>query len=223
MQNQKSKKVLVYFFLFLFFGTLNNKNLNDIEFLKIKEVAVIGLDEENNFKIKNNLNFLKINYMFFLDDSQIIDAINSNSLVEQFVVSKKYPSTLNIKVNKTKILARFKKDGNNFFLGSNGKFIKMININYKTPFIFGDFKNENLFELKEAIDKTKFNYEEIKNLFSFKSGRWDIETKDGLLIKLPKDEIQKSLNLLLNILEKDKEKKINKIDLRQLNQVIING
>ena len=99
----------------------------------------------------------------------------------------------------------------------------MIDINYKTPFIFGDFKNENLFELKEAIDKTKFNYEEIKNLFSFKSGRWDIETKDGLLIKLPKDEIQESLNLLLNILEKDKEKKINKIDLRQLNQVIING
>ena len=40
-------------------------------------------------------------------------------------------------------------------------------------------------ELKKAIDQTNFDYDEIKSLFSFQSGRWDIETRSGLLIRLP--------------------------------------
>ena len=89
--------------------------------------------------------------------------------------------------------------------------------------IFGNFENKNFFELKKAIDETNFNYNEIKNFFSFQSGRWDIETNSGLLIKLPKNNLKESLKLSINILSKDDQKKIYKIDLRQLNQIIING
>jgi len=91
------------------------------------------------------------------------------------------------------------------------------------PIIFGNFENKNFFELKKAIDETYFDYNEIKNLFSFKSDRWDIETNSGILIKLPKKNLKQSLKLSINILSKDNQKKINKIDLRQLNQIIING
>ena len=52
--------------------------------------------------------------------------------------------------------------------------------------------------------------------------RWDIETKSGLLIKLPKDNIDKALELVLEILRKDPTNELNKIDLRQQNQIIIN-
>ena len=59
-------------------------------------------------------------------------------------------------------------------------------------------------------------------MYFFKSKRWDIETKDGLLIKLPLNQIEKSLNNLskIIILEEFKNKKI--IDLRQTNQFILN-
>ena len=60
-----------------------------------------------------------------------------------------------------------------------------------------------------------------KIFFFFKSGRWDIETKNGSLIKLPKDNLKKSFQFLNSILNQDKEKKIIKIDLRQYNQIII--
>ena len=89
------------------------------------------------------------------------------------------------------------------------------------PFIFGDFRIENFFQLKKAITKSNFNFNEIKNLFFFKSGRWDIETESGLLIKLPKENIQQSLELSQKILNKN-DKKIKIIDLRQHKQVIIN-
>ena len=81
---------------------------------------------------------------------------------------------------------------------------------------------QNFFELKRAIDQSKFEYKEIKNLFFYKSNRWDIETNSGLLIKLPIKNIEKSLMMVSDFLDNNSEKKIYKIDLRQKNQVIIN-
>ena len=91
------------------------------------------------------------------------------------------------------------------------------------PFIFGNFENKDFFNLRDAINETNFNYSQIKNLFFFKSGRWDIETNDGLLIKLPTNEIKLSLKMLILILKNNNTKKIKKIDLRQNNQIILNG
>ena len=223
MPHQKNKKILIYVFLFLLIGTFNNKNLENIDFVKVNKIYVTGLDQKSNKTLMNNLNFLKISNLFFLNDKEITKIITANNFVEDYFVFKKYPSTLNISISKTKFLAKVKKNGNSFFLGANGKLIKEIITDQTVPIIFGNFENKNFFELKKAIDETHFVYDEIKNLFSFKSGRWDIETNSGILIKLPKKNLKRSLELSINILSKDYQKKINKIDLRQLNQIIING
>ena len=99
----------------------------------------------------------------------------------------------------------------------------MIESRKDLPFIFGNFSIENFFRLKKAVDESNFEYTEIKNFFFFKSGRWDIETNSGLLIKLPQKNIKKSLQLMISFLEKENDKKISEIDLRQNNQIIING
>lgn len=223
MLQRKSKKFLLYFFLFITIGTITNKNLNNINFSKINKITVLGLDEKDSFELKNNFNVLKNDNLFFLDKSFIKKILDSKSYIEEYVVIKQYPSILTIKVVQTEILAKFKKNEKNYYLGSNGKFINDVDIKYEVPFIFGDFKIEKLFELKDAIDQTNFNYNNIEKLFFFKSGRWDIETFDGLLIKLPKDEIVGSFELLVKILIENDEKKIKKIDFRQKNQVIIDG
>ena len=223
MPQQKSRKILIYFFLFLIIGTFNNKNLKNLYFFKIKEISIIGLDEKSNFELQNELNFLKLNNLFFLNKLKIIEIINSNNLIENFSVSKRYPSSLEIVINKTNFLAKLKKNNKNFILGSNGKLIESNEYVIDLPFIFGNFEIESFFELKKAIDKTDFDYGKIKNLFFFKSGRWDIETKNGILIKLPKNELKKTLELYLIFISENKKKKIDIIDLRQLKQIIING
>jgi len=223
MPKAKSKKILLYFFLFLLVGTISNKNLNNLELIKIKNVTVSGLDDKKNFELINNLNFLKIESLFFLEKKKIIQIVNSNNLIEKYSVFKKYPSEIMIKVDQTNFLAQLKKGNENFLFGSNGKFIKTITFKPNIPFIFGNFDKENFFKLKKAIDETDFSYDEIKNLFFFPSGRWDIETNSGLLIKLPKDNFKKSLDLLVNFLDSIRKDEINKIDLRQTNQIITNG
>jgi len=222
MPQKKSKKILIYFFLFLIIGTLNNKNLSNINLIKIKDITVTGLDNENNLELLRQLDILKINNLFFLSDYKIKEILNSNNLIENYFVFKEYPSKLNVKINKAIYLARIKKFEKYFFLGSNGKLIEVKDIESDLPLLFGNFENEDFFELKKILDKKNFDYNKIENLFFFKSGRWDIQINDGLLIKLPKKNFEKSIDILNNFLEKDKENKITLIDLRQSNQIIIN-
>ena len=223
MHHHRSKKILLYFFLFLFIGTLNNKNLKNFNFSEINEIVVTGLDEKDNNELKNSLEIFKFKNLFLINEFNIRKIINSNNLVENFSVFKQYPSSLNIKVDITKFVAEVKKDGDNFLLGTNGKLIKSTNIKNDIPLIFGNFKNRDFFKLKSAIEDTSFDYYKIKNLFFFQSGRWDIETNTGLIIKLPKDNIKLSLERTIKFLKKNHKKKINIIDLRQQNQIIING
>ena len=203
-------------------GSLNNKNFNNINFTKVDKILIKGLDEKNNLKLENDLRFLELDNLFFLKKKDIKEIIDRNNLVENYLVFKKYPSTLEITIHKTDFLAKIKRNNNDFILGSNGKLIQMIDKEIKLPFIFGDLNVKKFFELKKAIDLTNFDYHSIKNFFFFKSGRWDIETKDGLLIKLPNENLKSSLELLLIFLIKNSHKEIKKIDLRQHNQIIVN-
>ena len=221
MPQQKSKKILIYFFLFVIIGTFNNKNFNNLKFPKIDKIKVNGLDRKDTSNLELNLNYLKIDNLFFVDKVRINEIVNSNELVEKFSVFKEYPSSLKIDIIKTEYLAYVKKDDKIFFLGSNGKLIKSDNVNKNLPYIFGKFKNDEFFNLRRDILETKFQFNEIKNLFYFKSGRWDIETSSGLKIKLPKNNIKQSLDLLVEIINKFDSEKINIIDLRQRNQIII--
>jgi cell division septal protein FtsQ len=223
MPQLKSKKILLYVFLFLLIGTFNNKDLNDLKFVKIKSISVIGLNDKDNFELENDLNFLKIQNLFSLDKKKIIEIMNSNNLIERYSVFKIYPSKIDIIVDRTKFLAQFKKANQIFLLGSNGKFIESDFFKSNIPIIFGDFEVKNFFDLKSAIQETNFIYKDIKNLYSFSSGRWDIETHNGFLIKLPKDNLKRSLELLTIFLNENTEEEINKIDLRQSNQIITNG
>ena len=50
-----------------------------------------------------------------------------------------------------------------------------------------------------------------------------LETYSGLLIKLPRENIKETFNLVLEILNNDNFDKINIIDARQEGQVVING
>ena len=222
MPQRKSKKILIYFILFISLGTLSHKDFYENNLIRLNQIIITGLDEKNNNDLVNRLDYVRLNNLFFLEKTKIIEIINTNPLIEKYSVFINYPSTLNIKIEKTKFLAKVNKDGKSFFLGSNGKLIESFQIRNDLPSIYGDFNNENFFNLKKIIDESDISYEQIKNLFFFKTGRWDIETHEGLLIKLPKNRVEKSIKLLIDFLDQNKEKKLNLVDLRQYNQIVIN-
>ncbi len=222
MLQKKNKNILIYFFLFLIIGSINNKNLSNIEIPKIQEIHISGLNINESNLLYKNLEFFRLENLFFLDKTLIEKIIYSNHYVEKFSVFKIYPSALEIKIKRTKLLAYMSKNGNYFLLGSNKKLIKTNDITKNVPFIFGNFEIKDFFNLRKVIQETNFRYEKIEKIFFFPSGRWDLLTKSGTLIKLPKDNLKDSLKLSLKILNDKNFKNSSLIDLRQRNQVITN-
>ena len=222
MLQSKSKKILVYIFLFFIIGTLNNKDLNKIKSKKTNQINVSGLSKEKNFEVLESLNVYKFYNLFFLNKLKIDQLINSYNHIENYSVFKKYPSSLIVKLSETNYLAYTNQNGKNFYIGSNGKLIEAFDKNKRLPNIFGDFDLSKFFELKKTIDQSNYDFNDIKNLFYFPSGRWDIEIYSGVLIKLPKNEFKESLNLSFDILNDKNFKDIRIIDVRPKNQIIIN-
>ena len=222
MPQQISKKIIIYLSFLLMLVTTNNINLLTLDFFKISNLNIVGLQYEEKEKFKESLNFLKNKNLIFLDKDEILKKIFLNKTVEDLSIFKNYPSDLKIIIKKTKFLATTKKANQNYYIGSNGKLILAENLKDNLPFVFGDVDVANFLKLKNSILKTEFNYDQVKNLYYFKSKRWDIETKDGLIIKLPLNNVEKALKTLSKILISKKFVNIKVVDLRQKNQVILN-
>ena len=221
MHQQISKKIIIYLLLFFLFVTINNYSINKFIYPKVNFINISGLNLDENQELLNNLNYLKSQNLFFIDKEVIQKNIMSNNYIENFSIFKKYPSTLEINIQKTKFLGIVNKKGINFLIGSNGKFIKTNTINKDLPFIFGNFESKDFLELKSFIDKSHLDFYDIKKLYFYPSGRWDIETIKEVTIKLPKHDLDKYINLSVQILRKNDLNNIKVIDLRQKNQVIL--
>jgi len=222
MHQKISKKIFIYLFFFIFVGTINNQKITNSYLFEIKNFQISGL--ENNYKkeLENNLYKIADFKIFFVDKNLLKSLLNTNTLIEKFHVFKIYPSTLNIKIEKTKFLARLNIDGEIFLVGSNGKLTKNSSSSNseELPFIFGSPKVEQFLKIFSIISTSGFEYENIKNLFFYKSGRIDLEMKNNILLKLPVDNLKKVLKNISQLMSNNQLKK-KIIDARVPNQIIL--
>ena len=82
-------------------------------------------------------------------------------------------------------MALTKKSGINYIVLENGNLLEKKHSSLELPFIFGDINVKNFLFFKNLDDDSNFDFKKIKNLYYFKSNRWDILTKDGIIIKMP--------------------------------------
>ena len=221
MHQRISKKIIIYFLLFILIGTVNNIELNTQNFLKITKINVFGFKNSNLSNIENDLNNLNLNNIFYLKKKEISNIIDSYNIIENYNIFKNYPSTLNIKINETNFLAKINYNGKTSIVGSNGRLINKKYTNNDLPYIFGNPKIEEFLKFKKIIDESKFSYEKINNFYFYPSKRWDLELKNGIRIKLSNLNIVNSLNQSFEFLKDENFTDIKLIDTRVKNQLII--
>ena len=222
MHQRKGKKIFIYLFLLLIVGSINNTALTKIEFKNIKNIEISGLSENENINLLKDIKDLNLDNIFFIDRNKISKIINSNSLVESYEIFLKYPQTLDIKIKKTIFLAKININGKIFLIGSNGKLIDIISLDKEVPFIFGKPQINEFIQLLNIIEKSKFSFNEIKNLYFFPSRRWDLEFKNNIILKLSKDNTQLSLDQAFEIINDKNFNNIKVVDARIKNQIILN-
>lgn len=221
MHQRISRKIIIYLLIFFLVSSIGNYNLISFNSFKNVQFNIVGLDDSNILNMIKNFNNLKIKNIFFLNKSKISEIIESDTLVENYSVFKKYPSNLIIQIKDTNFLAKINLNNEIYIVGSNGK---LINYNYKSdnlPFIFGKPEIDEFLNFKKLIDESKFSYDQIKNLYFFPSKRWDVELNNEVLLKLSKRDIKDSLNLAFDFFNNTNFKEIKLIDARIKNQIII--
>ena len=226
-QYRDKKKYFLFLFLTLFFLSSVNSQLfveKKQSLYNLKYIEVIGLDEDLNIKIEKNLNFLINTNIFFLDKKILNNQINKYNYIENYSIFKSYPSKIILKLKHADLLARTIKNNELFLIGSNSKFInieKFDNFN-NLPIVFGKFTGKEFILFKNNLNLSDLNYNEIKEIFFFPSGRIDIKTIDNFTVKFPSRNIEEAMNLANKIIKNEKFNN-NIIDLRVPNQIILSN
>ena len=222
MHQRKGKKILIYIFILIFVGSINNSALTKIELENIKNISISGLNDEENLNILNDIQDLDLKKIFLINKNEISKIINSNNLVEKYEITKKYPHSLDIKITKTNFLAKINSNGQIYLVGSNGKLSEVKFSNKELPYIFGKPEVNEFLKFIDIIYQSKFSLNEIENLYFFPSKRWDLELKNKTILKLSKDLTQFSLNEVFEILNDKNFHNIKVVDARIKNQIILN-
>ena len=223
MHQRKSKKILIYLFLLFLVGSINNIHINNLNFLSVKEINVTGLENKENTTLSKKIErLLKLDNIYLINKKDLNTLIESNNLVEKYFIFKRYPSSLNINIDKTNFLAKISKNGKIYDLASNGKLIENRHSNRQLPFVFGNPEIVEFFNIKKIIDESQISFEEIESLYFFLSKRWDLKLRNNIIIKLPNDNTKEGLKLVSEFLHNNEFKDIKIIDARIKNQIILN-
>ena len=222
MPQRKGKKSLIYFFLFIIVVSIHNINFNKIKFDNIKNINISGLENSDNSALHEQIQNLNLGNIFFINQDEIEKILDSNTLIEKYYVYKNYPSTIDIKIIRTKFLAKINYENKIYLVGSNGKLTSKKFHDKYLPFIFGKPEVNDFLHLKKIIDQSKFRYDQILNFYFFPSKRWDLELKSKVFLKLPEKNIKQKLDDTYKLLNDQNFKNIKIIDARIKNQIILN-
>lgn len=217
MKNRK----LIATGLFLLFTTITFQQKIVITKFNIKEIEIKNniLLKEKDIKIL--LTSIYGKNLIFLKNSDIEKSLMNNSLIESFHIKKKYPNTLKINVFEKKPIAILFDKKKKFYLSEKSDLIDYDKIpnNFNLPYVFG--KKENFKIFYDILKKNDFPVSQIKRYTSYESNRWDIETINNKIIKLPSKNYIKSLENYLDIKDKKDFKRYKIFDYRLENQLIL--
>jgi cell division protein FtsQ len=224
-KDRKSKFIYIYILLFILITSINNKNFYNKELFSNNLIfEVNGLPYVDNQKLKKNLININEDNIFKLDKNKLLNTINENNLVLNFLAKKNYPNKIDIEINKAKYFGKIYKNQQLYIIGSNGKLIDYdVDSMKDLPYFYGNFKREEFLKFSIILNKVGLETKNISSFYFFRSGRWDIKFKDGLLLKLPNKDLMNVLSKAL-LLKNDKNFTNSKIiDLRIKNRIISNG
>lgn len=215
------KKRVIAILLFILLTTINPHQEISFNKFNLKKIEIENNSLLEEKEIKKLLVSINNKNLIFLKFKEIENALMKNNFIDGFNIKKKYPNTLKIKIFEKKPIAILINKKKKFYLSEKIDLIKFRNLkNYDDlPYVFGNEKNFKIFY--ENLKEINFPLSIIKKYTFFESNRWDIETVDEKLIKLPTNNYSNSLENYLKMRKKNNFSKYKIFDYRVNNQIIL--
>ena len=217
----RKTRLIFYILLIIIITSINNYNFKIQNVFNIKHIHVDGLSKEKNEAIKNEIKKILEKNIFFINKDYFSNLSERND-TEYLTIKKNFPNKLIINLTPAKPICIVKIKDNKFVLGNNGKMLNTKIDENIVPIVSGSMDFENIYNVVKLINKSNLDYALIKKIIFFKSGRFDINLRNDVIIKFPikfNKELVDYSNILLND-EKFVNAKI--IDLRIKNRIIKN-
>ena len=216
----KKRAVIAVTLLILLSTIIPQLKIQLIKF-NIKKINI-----ENNFLIKkkdleNSLEPLINKNLLLLKNNEIEQLLEKNSLIKSFKIKKKYPDTLKIQIIEKKPIAILFNKTQKFYLSEKIDLIDFDNLPElkDLPYVFGNQDEFKIFY--NNLLNIKFPFNHVMKYTFYETNRWDIETVDKKVIKLPSKDYIKSIESYLIIKNKKEFKKYKVFDYRIANQLIL--
>lgn len=215
------KTRLIFYILLIMITSINNNNFKIQSVFNIKYIHVDGLSKEKNESIKSEIKKILEKNIFFIS-KDYFSYLHERNDTEYLIIKKNFPNKLIINLTPAKPICIVKIKDNKFVLGNNGKILNTKIDENIVPIVSGSTDVENIYNVVNLINKSKLDYALIKKIIFFKSGRFDINLRNDVIIKFP-IKFNKELIDYSNILLNDKKfVKAKIIDLRIKNKIIKN-
>lgn len=215
------KRTLISILLLIFLTTFTTHNKISFTKFNLEEIVI-----ENNVLLKEQdiKKMLKPIYnsnLIFLDNSKIQKALLQNEFIDSFDIKKKYPNTLKIKIYEKKPIAILLEKKKKFYLSEKIDLIefKKLKKYENLPYVLGNKKEFKKFY--NNLKKIKFPFQIVDKYILYESNRWDVEIKSKKVIKLPRENYEKSLKNYLKIQDKKNLSKFKIFDYRINSQLIL--
>ena len=213
----KKNKIFFYFILLLLFSSFNNINLSNFAKKKFK---IDDIDIQTSYFEDFDINDLLNKNIFFLNKEKIMKNLNENPILKTFEIKKIYPNKIQIKLEKTKPVAKIISNKSNIYLGDNGKLFNSSKSYDFVPNITGEIDLININKIINILNLSSFKKSRIKQIKIFPSKRFDLIFIDGKILKFPSEINQKFVEDAFKIfINSDFDKPI--IDLRLVNKIIV--
>ena len=218
----KTDKKLNFFFyttLIIILTSVNNYNLKSKNTFNVKDIEVNGFSIEKNLQIKYQIENILGKNIFFLSENYFVKLIERND-VKETRIKKIYPNKILISFISAKAICIIEDQSNRIILGDNGKILDIKVEKNILPTVLGSNNIKNIFEVINLLKKSNLDYQNVKNIVFFKSGRFDIDLKNGVIIKFPLIYSKEIINYSNSLLDNDKFINSKVIDLRLKNRII---
>ena len=220
----KYKLYLYIFFLIFLTSIFNFKFLDNYQgMFSLKKININGVSYKEKKNIEEELSDLKNINIFKITDNKVLEKLAKFNFIESINVKKIIPSTINLNLSKTSILGRTFINGDEFYIGKNGKFINSNQIyqKYNTPTVFGEFQIKEFLKLYNILNNQQLKINSVEQYYFFKNRRWDLVFSNGLILKLPSKNIINSIKIYKKLLDSGNLKNTKIIDLRVIDQIIV--
>ena len=162
-----TKQILIAVLLLLILTTITTKEKISLEKFNIKEIKVENNTLLKDEEIRKLLIPIYEKNLIFLSNNEVKKLVIQNSLIESFIIKKKYPNKLKIKIFEKKPIAILLNKQKKFYLSEKIDLIEFKNYpNFKNlPYVIGD--QENFKKFYNNLNEVNFPHDLIKKYVFF--------------------------------------------------------